>query len=247
VPQLDVPDGTGRVRMVAFWDGPRRPALGARLKAGNQMSTGELRGAPSATNEGAVDIPLPETQLDGDSAPGSLCVATAGPLAFGGMVGLQADQRSPTVGGKSLGSRVAVWFLPPEGDKRAALSLLGDVVRRAALFRPGPIGPWFYVVLLLVVWPVLAYCAIRLLATRGGDRPGIRTALAVDRVVEQPLHRVGERHGVWLGQRRGAIGAELGLRTAPCDINARHAAGHHLLGDGEREAEPHGPSAIGKR
>ena len=177
VPKLDVPDGTGRVRVHAFWQGERRPAFDVRLTAEDHIRSGRLDAADSQTTVSGspVDISLPSIDLDRESVPGTLCVTPSGAVAIGGMLDLQDDQAAPTVDGRDIAARVAVWFLPPRDEETSALSIAGDIISRAALFRPGVIGPWTYV-LLLLAWPLLAYAAVRLLVRR----PGVpRTALAV--------------------------------------------------------------------
>ena len=57
--------------------------------------------------------------------------------------------------GRALAARIAVWYLPAAGEKSSYLSRAGAILRRAALFRPGLVGPWLYVVILLVVLPGL--------------------------------------------------------------------------------------------
>jgi hypothetical protein len=75
---------------------------------------------------------------------------------------------------------IALWFLPPKGEQRSVLGLLGRALHRAALFRPGWVGAWTYVLLLFVLEPLLWLVALRLVATRAAGRTGgARTALAV--------------------------------------------------------------------
>ena len=116
-----------------------------------------------------------------------------GAAAIGGMLDLQGDQTAPTVDGREIAARVAVWFLPPQGEKTAGISIAGDVFSRAALFRPGFIGPWTYV-LLLLAWPLLVYAAIRLLAHR---------------------RRARQRAPRWASGSSPSPGGELGPRHSP--------------------------------
>ena len=177
IPQLDVPDGTGRVRVWGFWQGARRPGFDVRLRAGEAALTGSVESVDRQGPSGApVDVPVRRVETRGKSDPGRLCLTPrGGDVQLGGMADLQGDQRSPTIDGRPLGSRVAVWFLEPEGRERSAFSVAGDIVSRAALFRPGPIGSWTYV-LLPLVWLLVAYGALRLLAAGGSVR---RTSAAV--------------------------------------------------------------------
>src|SRR5205823_1231201 len=73
-----------------------------------------------------------------------------------------------TVAGRALAARIAVWYLPAAGEKSSYLSRARAILRRAALFRPGFIGPWLYVALLLVVLPGLALASVRCLALAAG-------------------------------------------------------------------------------
>ena len=176
VPQLRVPPDTGRVRVAAFWEGNRRPGFRAELRDGGLRRAGRTppNVGASPVSGARVDIPVRRTGPRADDIDRTLCVTPeARPAAFGGMIGLQGDQRSPTVNGKPIESRVSVWFLPPAGESRSALGLLPDAFARAALFRPGFVGPWTYLLLLLVVVPAAALFGVRLLATRVGERPGV--------------------------------------------------------------------------
>ena len=50
------------------------------------------------------------------------------------------------------------------GTTAATSNRLGTILRRASLFRPGFVGPWLYVLILLVVLPALAFVSVRCLA-----------------------------------------------------------------------------------
>jgi 4-amino-4-deoxy-L-arabinose transferase-like glycosyltransferase len=184
VRELPIPDHTGAVRVGVFWKGAESPGFEAELVGqGGLRRAGSVPGvsARSPVSGARVDIPVRPIELDEKFVTGTLCVAPQGRAAeFGGMQELPVGQPAPTVGGRPLDARVAVWFLPPKGEARSLLSLLPELLDRAALFRPAPIGAWTYAILLLVVWPLLAYAAVRLLATRvAGRQGGFRTALAV--------------------------------------------------------------------
>ena len=69
----------------------------------------------------------------------------------------------PTVDGQPVAVRTAIWYRPPAGDKESLLFHLPQVFERAALFRPGWVGPWTYWLLMLVIVPALAYAALRVL------------------------------------------------------------------------------------
>jgi 4-amino-4-deoxy-L-arabinose transferase-like glycosyltransferase len=183
VPGVDIPDHTGAVRFAAFWRGERRPGFDLRLRAGATTRTATVPRVPGASPViGArVDIPVRPVELDSESRSGRVCVTPRGASAeFGGMLELPGDQQAPTVAGEPLAARIAIWFLPPEGEERSLLSLLPRMAERAALFRPDPIGGWTYAGLALLLWPLLAYGALRLVATRvAGKVGGARTAALV--------------------------------------------------------------------
>jgi hypothetical protein len=65
---------------------------------------------------------------------------------------------------QSFPNRVALWFLPREHEQRSILSQLPAIFDRASLFRPGPVGPWTFWVLLFGVMPLLAYAGLRTIA-----------------------------------------------------------------------------------
>ena len=71
--------------------------------------------------------------------------------------------RSRPSTGRPAAVRTAFWFRPPAGEKASLLFHLPTLFERAALFRPGWVGPWTYWLLFLVVIPALAYAALRVL------------------------------------------------------------------------------------
>ena len=87
------------------------------------------------------------------------------------MPGLAGNDVSPTINGRPSPNRVGIWYLPKTGEKRTLLSQAPDVMSRAALFRPGIVGPWTYVLLLLVGLPLLGYFAVRLMAVAAERSP----------------------------------------------------------------------------
>jgi hypothetical protein len=186
VGDFDLPDGTGRVQMAIGWTGERRPALEAVLRAGQAVRRASLPGAAIAgTGSPAyLDLPVREVDTPGESAPGRLCLTpTGGTVSVGGNSSIQADQEPPRLDGKPLPARVALRFLPPEGDSSTLLSALPDAIRRAALLRPGIVGPWLYALIFLVLLPALALVSLRLMATRSGDGGRVRGAVLTVAVV----------------------------------------------------------------
>ncbi len=179
VPELHVPAGTGRVRIAAFW-----PTGATRRFEGTLEAGGRARHGRTVTKTHRhVDIPV--ARLDRDAPGARFCVrAFGGTIGFGGKKELVTQHRSlPTLGRRKVPSEIAVWFLPPRSEKRSALSLIPDALSRAALFRPGIVGPWTYALLLFLLIPALCVLAIRMLAVRvAGTSRGARTAFAVGAV-----------------------------------------------------------------
>jgi hypothetical protein len=179
VPDLHVPAGTGRVRIAAFWPTGATRRFEGTLDAGGRA----LHGRTVTKTHRHVDIPV--ARLDRDAPGARFCVrAFGGTIGLGGKKELVTQHRSlPTLGRHKLPSEIAVWFLPPRSEKRSALSLIPDALSRAALFRPGIVGPWTYALLLFLLIPALCVLAIRMLAVRvAGTTRGARTALTVGAV-----------------------------------------------------------------
>ena len=178
VRDLRVPAGTGRVRMEADWPGSPGPRFEASLRTLEGTAHSEV--SPRGTAKGPLDIPFPVVRAQGPSTPAEFCITPMGkPVKIGGKKELIGRHVLPTVQGRPLHSEVAIWFLPPKGREQSALSLVPDALRRAALFRPGFVGAWTYVLLLFVLTPLLWLASIRLLATRSAGLTGRRTALSV--------------------------------------------------------------------
>ena len=128
------------------------------------------------------DAPIPLRPSSPASVPATVCISpTDGPIALGGMIGLQANQVPAVQDGAPVPNRVGVWFLPPAGERRSLLSSAGLIFSRAALFRPGIVGPWTYPVLLFVVLPLLWVVSLLMLARAAAGR-----TLAVRRWTVRP-------------------------------------------------------------
>jgi hypothetical protein len=189
IPGLEIPPGTARIRLQLISRTRTRPALrmALRLDASTESRTSD-RGAgsrarqvsvPSAnTIDGALapmTVPsnrvsaavftLPGLSSESAEHPASLCLTAGGLVNWGGTPLLAPpSSAAPSVGGAPVSGRIAVWYLPPAGAERSYLSRAGAILERASLFRPSPVGPWLYVLILLVVLPGLALAAVRCLA-----------------------------------------------------------------------------------
>jgi hypothetical protein len=166
VRNLNVPAGTGRVQLqVNAVDAPM-PALTGQLRpAGGEPSPPSRLAAEPTTGARTVTFAVPDRPESPEAVRGDFCVRSAGPIRYGGRAGPQQGAVPPTLNGKPVADRVGVWFLPPAGETSSLLSRAGQILERAALFRPGFVSPAFYWLLLLVWMPLLGYLAVRLLAT----------------------------------------------------------------------------------
>jgi len=178
VKNLDIPAGTERVQIEVYNADHPLPALDGEVEAGGRrLGATHVPGRPRPGSR-KVAFDIPERPDQPEATTGTLCVRTAGNVAVGGMAELQTGDVAPTIDGEPGKHRVAVWYLPPEGDKRTLLGQLPTIFERAALFRPGVVGPWTYWVILLAWMPLVAYAGLRVLA-RAGERPPRRTAIAL--------------------------------------------------------------------
>ena len=175
VPGLQVPAGTARIRVGLISAAHIRPSLQMTLRLGAPTArTIESRLDPLAVpadRASAAVFAIPRQPAHPAAVAATLCLTAAGVVSWGGTPLPKAPSPSPpTAGGRRLAGRVAVWYLPPPGSRRSYLSRIGAILRRAALFRPAPVGPWLYALLLVVVLPGLAVAAVRCLAlgVRGG-------------------------------------------------------------------------------
>jgi hypothetical protein len=175
VPGLRIPAGTARIRLQLVSRTRARPALHMTLALGGVTGARTLTSAlapltvPSNRVSAAV-FTFPGLSAQHSERPASLCL-TAGDLVNWGGTPLLAPPSStpPTLGGTPVAGRIAVWYEPPAGSERSYVSRIGQILARAALFRPNPIGPWVYALILLVVLPGLALAAVRCLAVAVAD------------------------------------------------------------------------------
>lgn len=202
VPGLRIPAGTARIRLQLISRTRTRPALRMALHldvstesragdggAGSRARPVNVPGAetidsalapmtvPSNRVSAAV-FTLPGLSAESSERIASLCLTAGGLVNWGGTPLLAPPSLAPpTTGGIPVAGRIAVWYEPPAGSRRSYLSRIGAILDRASLFRPSPVGPWLYVLILFVVLPGLALAAVRCLAVAvaGGVGSGSST------------------------------------------------------------------------
>ncbi len=185
VPGLRIPAGTARIRLQLISRTRARPALQMTLALGGHPDGRTLTSAlapvtvPSDRVSAAV-FTIPGLSAQPAERSASLCLTASGLVNWGGTPLLAPPSPAPpTAGGTPLAGRIAVWYEPPAGSQRSYLSRAGAILKRASLFRPSPVGPWLYVLILLIVLPGLALAAVRCLAVTvaaGAERSTRRTA-----------------------------------------------------------------------
>jgi hypothetical protein len=129
LPELEVPDGTGRVQITMLWHGPFRPALRATLDTGGRVrrTTLPVGQVPPPAGPVGVALAFPEIRSASDSVTGRLCVVpNGGPVTVAGTHGQLAGRQPGTIDGEQLPGRVAIRYLPPAGEESSLLSLLDD-------------------------------------------------------------------------------------------------------------------------
>jgi len=189
---LWIPAGTARIRLQLIAGTRTRPALHMTLRlgepepaghsAGNGQGAGGEQGsegaagartissslAPVTVPPNRVSAPvftIPELSEHPSERPASLCLTASGAVRWGGTPLLAPPSSAPpTAGGHPISGKIAVWYEPPAGSQRSYVSRAGAILDRASLFRPNPVGPWLYVLILLVVLPGLALASVRCLA-----------------------------------------------------------------------------------
>jgi 4-amino-4-deoxy-L-arabinose transferase-like glycosyltransferase len=174
---LAVPAGTGRVEVKV--SGAAAPVtVDAVLRSGGRDAAARAV-VPPGPGPMPVDFAFARPARGPPVAAARLClVPREAPVSLWGRPGLQSNQIPPTLDGRPQPIRVAVWFRPPVGERHSLLSQLPRMGRRAALFRPGIVGPWTYW-LLLGLTPLLALAGVWMLARAAAGRPPGRQGLAV--------------------------------------------------------------------
>jgi hypothetical protein len=184
VPGLQVPAGTGRIRLQLISRTRTRPALHMTLHLAG--STGAVRIdsalAPVTVPSNRISAPeftIPRLPSQPAERLATLCVTAGGLVNWGGTpLTVVPSPAPPTAGGHSLTGRIAVWYLPPAGSQRSYISRIGAILERASLFRPSPVGPWLYVLILFVLLPGLALASVRRLALSVAGRGSARRTAA---------------------------------------------------------------------
>jgi hypothetical protein len=169
VPGLHIPAGTARLRLQLISRTRIRPALELSLSLGGPgAGTIERKLAPvtvPANRISAAVFAIPRVPDRPAERAASLCLTASDVVNWGGTpLPVPPTFAPPTLAGKPVSGRIAVWYLPRSGEQRSYLSRASEILHRAALFRPAPVGPWLYVVALLVLLPLLALAAVRCLA-----------------------------------------------------------------------------------
>ncbi|MCW3068826.1 MAG: hypothetical protein JWL67_1451 [Solirubrobacterales bacterium] len=175
VPGLEIPANTARIRLQLISLTSPRPAMKMALAyADGHVVRSFLPPVGVPPNHiSFADFRIPLVPAHPAGRKGTVCITAADVVNWGGTPLPKVPASAPpTAGGRPLLGRVAVWYLPRIGAQHSYLAQAGTILRRASLFRPGFVGPWLYVVILLVVLPLLALASVRCLATAaaGGAR-----------------------------------------------------------------------------
>lgn len=183
---VSLPAETGRVQLAVFAHRPHFAGV-VRVTAGGGTSVSAITGTPGAGSLAYPSAAIPQRPGSPASVPATVCLSPKdGLFELGGMIGLQGNQVPATLNGAPVANRIGVWFLPPAGVRRSLLSSAPEIFRRAALFRPGIVGPWTYPFLLLVVLPLTWALALLLLARGAAGR-----GLSIGRRTVRPVLAVG--------------------------------------------------------
>jgi Predicted membrane protein (DUF2142) len=171
VPGLQLPADTGRVQLAVFAHTPTFTAS-LRVIAGGRAVSSTMTGIPGPTSLVYANAAIPERPASPTAVPATVCIAPrSGPIALGGMIGLQANQLPARLDGAPVANRVGVWFMPPAGVQRSLLESAGVIFSRAALFRPGIVGAWTYPFLLFGLLPLSWALALLALARAAAGWP----------------------------------------------------------------------------
>jgi hypothetical protein len=175
VQDLHLPARTAGVQLVLRSPTRLRPELKMTLLLRGRRLSSRLapRRVPPDGLSSAV-FAIPETPGRPTEVPVSLCVTAAGFVSWAGTsFASLTSSLSPTIAGHRLPAGIAIWYLPRQGARLSYVQRAGEILRRASLFRTDLVGPWLFVVMLLVVLPLLAFASVRFLAVAvaSGGRP----------------------------------------------------------------------------
>jgi hypothetical protein len=175
VPGLELPADTARLRLQVISRTPQRPALHMTAHIGGRLVRSNLSAvAVGPTRISAAVFPIPRLSK---AKSASICLTAADVVNWGGTpLVVPPTPSPPTFHGAPLAARIAVWYLPPDGSQRSYVSRTWKILERASLFRPGPIGPWLYVLLFVLLLPALALASVRCLALAAAGRGARGTA-----------------------------------------------------------------------
>jgi hypothetical protein len=162
---LEVPAGTGRIRLQMLSRTRVRPAMTMELRLPGRTIGSRLAAVSVAANRvSAAEFPITTRPSRPAQAPASLCVTASDVVNWAGTPLPTVPLQAPTLAGQPISGKIAVWYLPPAGHTESYLSRTAGILERAALFRPGLVGPWLYYLILFAVLPALALLSIRCLA-----------------------------------------------------------------------------------
>jgi hypothetical protein len=176
IPGLEIPAETGRIRLQMVSLTPLRPAmtLTLTLPGGRTVHSRLASAEVPGDRVSGPEFPVPRFPSRPAQTPASLCIRAGDVVNWAGTPLPVPPPGGPTLAGVPLNARVAVWYLPPAGRQKSYLSRLGQVMSRAALFRPGLIGPWLYYLIVFAVLPALALLSVRCLAVASAGGAGLR-------------------------------------------------------------------------
>jgi hypothetical protein len=169
---LLIPQGTRRIQLQVISQTRDRPALRMRLQLAGRVQESAL--APERVGAGRVSNAAFDVGAIGRGTaerPATACVRGAGEVNWGGTpLPAPPPSNAPTLAGAPLPAQVAVWYLPRSGAYSSYVARAASILGRAALFRPGFVGPWLYWLILLVILPAAALLGLRLLAIAAAHR-----------------------------------------------------------------------------
>lgn len=168
---VQLPARTGQVQFAFDSGDSPSPAFLVSIKAPGYQTRARLP-ASNVTGFRKSDVSIPTTPGRPESRRSTICLTPAsGTVYLWGRAQLAGDQKAPTLASRPIVGQVAFWFKAPKGeDRRSLLSQVPQTFQRAALFRPGVVGPWTYWSVFLLAFPLVAYGSLRLLASAGLGR-----------------------------------------------------------------------------